>query len=489
MNIDKNNTYEGFSGILKHFEVIKRESPKGITITRKNNKLYLQFKTRNKTRSPHAINENFTIHGLNKALEKAIAVAQKLSNYESESEFWQWYEEKIKGTNNNTINDVISIEKGIETVKKEFFSRKDKRGLKRSIDCQSDQDSYYRENGFYFEKLPPNQNITYQILYDTLFTYCDNKYQRKFQDCLRAFIRLCDLNNLDTISKKLIKFKVSKDKQISDKEIEIQSPMTIEEFLYFRDCVLSIQDKYQNDRKFWLLIFSLQTIYGLRIGELLSAKNLDCNYRLIDELNNKKNDNTIFKAISDIDNKLNYLIITDYSFDNDKTAKTGYKICIPLIHPEYPHLFDTLEIKQNIPIFIDRLKKYDRKVFANNARHNLEKWSMKFLGRKISQTHTNRKLGNANGIAMGLPDSLRAKTLGHSIDVNYRYYQNFDSQLIIDLFESSKKHKQPIPFQLAVKLVEQKLQNIPQDETDKIKPLMWELLKDIYQVDLPDYLF
>ncbi len=271
MDTNDNKTYEGYFGIIRHFKLIKQELPKGITIIKRNNKLSLQFATPNKRRSTYSINENFTIHGLNKALEKAIAVAQKLSNYESESEFWQWYEEIIKGINKNTINDIISIEKAIETVKKEFFSRKDKRGLKRSESCQSDQDSYYRENEFYFQKLPQNQNITYQILYDTLFIYCDNKYQRKFQDCLRAFIRLCDLNNLDTISKKLSKFKVSKDKQMSDQEIEIQSPMTIEEFLYFRDCLLNIKDKYQNDRKFWLLIYSLQTIYGLRIGELLSA--------------------------------------------------------------------------------------------------------------------------------------------------------------------------------------------------------------------------
>ncbi|MGI0481474.1 site-specific integrase [Geminocystis sp. CENA526] len=484
-----NKQYKGFQEILGHYELIRKQSPKGISISRKENKLYLQFKTRNKPRSTYAINEPFTISGLNHALDKALLVTEKLNSYESESDFWEWFEENIKQINKNTINDFITIEQAIITVRKDFFNSKDKRGLKRLESCKSDLDSYVRVNEMYFNKLPENKIISYQILYDTLFSYCDDKYQKKFQDCLSAFIRLCKLNNLDKISKKLEKFKISKDKQISEKKIEIQAPLTLSEFLLLREKVINTNNCYQEEREFWLWIFSLQIIYALRLGELLSIKNLDTSYKPSEDKTIKSNDNTLFKAISDTKNKSNYLVIGDFRENKDKTAKTGFKICIPLIPPEYPNLFELLEIKQNIPRFIHRLKNYERHILINHARQNLENWTNKHLHKKITQTHTNRRLGNANGIAMGLPDSLRAKTLGHSIDVNYRYYQNFDSQLIIDLFESSKKHKQPIPFQLAVKLVEQKLQNIPQDETDKIKPLMWELLKDIYQVDLPDYLF
>ncbi|WP_144051410.1 hypothetical protein [Geminocystis herdmanii] len=81
---------------------------------------------------------------------------------------------------------------------------------------------------------------------------------------------------------------------------------------------------------------------------------------------------------------------------------------------------------------------------------------------------------------------IRAKSLGHSVEMNYKYYQNFNSQVILDLFESSKKHKQPISFQLAIKLVEQKLQNIDDEKRDDMKSFIWDLLKDIYQIELPE---
>ncbi|MBL1211685.1 MAG: site-specific integrase, partial [Geminocystis sp. GBBB08] len=126
-----NNEYQGYKDVLEHYRKIKTEIPIGITLTKRGNKLSFQFKTKNKERSTYSINEKFTIYGLNKALEKALLLAEKLKNYESENEFWAWYEENIKKVNQNAINDLIAVKDAIDKVRKEFFITKDKRGLDR----------------------------------------------------------------------------------------------------------------------------------------------------------------------------------------------------------------------------------------------------------------------------------------------------------------------------------------------------------------------
>lgn len=486
MSKKQNNEYKGYQEIIDYCKFIKSQMPKGISLLVNGKRLYFQFSTKYKSRSKYATGENYTILGLNHCLEKAILIDQRLKNYESEIDFWAWYDETIKGINKNATNDLITFKDAINKVRVGFFSVADKRGLPRKEDRESDQKSYDRENGRYFNKLPLDKTVNYQILYDTLFGYCDNKNERKFQDCLRAFLRLCEYNELESIHKKLSKLKVSKNKRNPNHKHQKQSPLTIDEFILFRQQIINEDNQYQEEREFWAFIFSMQVLFGLRIGELLSAKNLDKDYIPSQDLSEQSDDHTIFRAISDPDNYNNYLYIGNYTDDDNKTAKTGHKICLPFIHPNYPNLLEVLEIKQNIPRFINRLKNYGYRQFVHRGKSNLEKWSEKYLQRKISQTHTNRKLGNANGIAAGIPDSIRAKSLGHSVEMNYKYYQNFNSQVILDLFESSKKHKQPISFQLAIKLVEQKLQNIDDEKRDDMKSFIWDLLKDIYQIELPE---
>ncbi|MGI0483040.1 hypothetical protein ACN4EE_19930 [Geminocystis sp. CENA526] len=102
MSKKQNTEYKGYQEIIDYFKLIKSQMPKGISVLVEGKRLYFQFKTKNKSRSKYTTGENYTILGLNRCLEKAILIDRQLKNYESEIEFWSWYDETIKGINKNS---------------------------------------------------------------------------------------------------------------------------------------------------------------------------------------------------------------------------------------------------------------------------------------------------------------------------------------------------------------------------------------------------
>lgn len=461
--------YQGYKDLSDHLELIRTQIPKGISLTVRGKKLSFQFATQNTKRSKYPINENYTVYGLNKALEKAIKVSDKLSNYDSENEFWDWYDKEIKGINKETVADLITFDKAIAKVEQWFYNRKDRRGLKRTK--ESDYRSYRRAYGYYLSFLPNNKIVNFESLNNCLTNYCDDREQSKYQDCLSAYLKLCEVNELSTIYNQLHKFKRIRTKK--SKEISRQS-LSLEEFFKLRELLLSEDSaQYYENRKYWLWVYSMQLIYGLRIAEIPAIKNLDCDYIPANDYQENSNDETVFKALSDPQNKDNIIYVGNYTIWGTK-VKTGSRIAMPLIPVDYPNLIDLLEIKN-----IYAINNKNTSVFTRVANQRLLDWTSKYLGKKISQTHTFRKLGNANGISAGIADSIRCKSLGHSEAINAKHYQNWSGQTTIDLYKNAKR--QPIDLKSAKKLIEQLPPTLTKDDC-------YQLLASIYQASLEDVL-
>ena len=61
---DKYNYEHGYESLLKDFERDKKQTPKGVSLTKDKNSILLQFKIGNKSRSKYGCNCSFTLDGL-----------------------------------------------------------------------------------------------------------------------------------------------------------------------------------------------------------------------------------------------------------------------------------------------------------------------------------------------------------------------------------------------------------------------------------------
>jgi len=112
----------GYETLLSDFQRYKKQSPKGVTLVKEGQNIYLQFKTTNKSRSKHKCSCSFTLDGAVSALSKAHKVADKLKESSSETEFWQWYDSTIKESV-NLKNDQLTFQQAIAMVEDEFWNR------------------------------------------------------------------------------------------------------------------------------------------------------------------------------------------------------------------------------------------------------------------------------------------------------------------------------------------------------------------------------
>ncbi len=121
------------------------------------------------------------------------------------------------------------------------------------------------------------------------------------------------------------------------------------------------------------------------------------------------------------------------------TVKTGSRLARPQIPPKYPNLIERLEIKN--PLVPDNKPKTKshgsiRRFYAKTARDHLIAWDAPF-----TQTHADRSLGNINGIQAGIPQEVRAQSMGHTVQMNESVYKKRQStQTTIDLLLNSNQN-------------------------------------------------
>ncbi len=225
--MSKNYNHEiGYESLLIDFKRYKKQSPRGVTLVKESNNIYLQFKIGYRSRSKYGCNCSFTLDGMVSALSKAHKVADALKRFTSESEFWEWYDKEIKEVG-KIENDLLTFRDAIAIVEDDFWRRKDRRGNKRIKGHPSHETSYKDTYGKFYTRLPQDKAINLKDIIATL-----NRWQqgsKTYKDAMSAYRALARKNGYDSIYKEL--------KKIDSKQTEFRDcqTITLEEFIEWRD--------------------------------------------------------------------------------------------------------------------------------------------------------------------------------------------------------------------------------------------------------------
>ena len=160
--VSKNYNHEiGYESLLSDFKRYKKQSPRGVTLVKVSNNIYLQFKIGDRSRSKYSCNCSFTLDGMVSALSKAQKVSEALKTITSESEFWEWYDREIKEIG-KIENNLLTFKDAIAVVEDDFWRRRDRRGNKRIKGHPSHEASYKRTYGDFYALLPQNKTINFK---------------------------------------------------------------------------------------------------------------------------------------------------------------------------------------------------------------------------------------------------------------------------------------------------------------------------------------
>jgi hypothetical protein len=108
--------------------------------------------------------------------------------------------------------------------------------------------------------------------------------------------------------------------------------------------------------------------------------------------------------------------------------------------------------------------------YCSTARKKLIKWDAPF-----TQTHALRHLANINGIQAGIPQEVRAQSMGHTVQMNESIYKKRQStQTTIDLLLNSNQNA--IDFVTALAEAKKLVKTYPE-----YKDYTAQLLSIIYQ--------
>ena len=146
-------------------------------------------------------------------------------------------------------------------------------------------------------------------------------------------------------------------------------------------------------------------------------------------------DGVSIPALNDPDNTDNLIYIGEKTVLGTK-VKTGRRLARPMIPPRYPNLIERLDIKTPLlPTARPKSNKPETlvKFISKEARTKMLRWNAPF-----TQTHADRHLGNINGMQAGIPQEVRAQSMGHTPAMNDSVYKKRQStQTTIDLLTSS----------------------------------------------------
>ena len=450
----------GYESLLADFKRYQKRTPRGVGMTRKGRNIYLQFKTPNTARKPYACNCSFTLDGMVEALKKSRLVKEKLESLTSEVEFWQWYDKEIKNES-QLIDDVMTFREAINRVEDDFWSRLSRTKRKRDRNSPSDISSWKETYGRFFEALKKDKNVTIQGFLESLENW--DKGKRSYKYAVNAYKKMCRVIKRNDLLEQL------DDIDVTQNQVNTLQTIGLESFITWRRRVLGLDNSLHENvkidiRKSWLWVFSMQVVYGLRISEVFAIKNLFEPYTTMDGVS--------IPPLNDPENTDNLIYIGERTALGT-TVKTGSRIARPNIPPSYPDLVELLVIKEaNIPKNKPTNGNKDtvRKFYGNKARRLLAKWNAPF-----TQTHALRHLANINGIQAGIPQEVRAQSLGHTVQMNESVYKKRQgTQTTIDLLLNSNQNA--IDFVTALAEAKKLTQEKPED-----KEIISKLLSIIYQ--------
>ena len=452
----------GYESLLSDFKRYQKQTPRGVGMTRKGKNIYLQFKTPNTDRKPYACNCSFTLDGMVNALRKSKLVKEKLENLTSEVDFWDWYDKEIKNES-QLVDDHRTFIQAIIEVKRDFWNRPDRRQQTRDKSNPSHQASWYRTYGCFYKHLPEYKTVNFADI--KAVVDMQKKGSRNYKYAVSAMKKLVRVIKQQDILEALEDLNI-----IQTKHSKLRT-VTLDSFMAWRDEVLgktSVLDSRVNlnNRKAWLWVFSMQIAYGLRINEAFAIKNLFESY--------VAEDGKPIPALNNPSNATNLIYIGNKTLLGT-TVKTGSRIARPNIPPKCFDLIERLDIKTplqptNKPN--NGNNETIRKFHSVKARKLLTKWNAPF-----TQTHALRHLANINGIQAGIPQEVRAQSMGHTVQMNESVYKKRQStQTTIDLLLNSNSNA--IDFVTALAEAKKLV-----DEDESNKQVISRLLSIIYQKD------
>ena len=416
----------GYESLAKDFKRYQKETPKGVSLQNKRNKtIVLKFKINDKPKSK-GCNCAFTLDGMADALKKSRLVAEKLKTCSSELEFEQWYDHEILDKN-QVANDIITFDEAIEAVEDDFWARPDRRKRKRSKNNPSDICSWNDTYGRFYRYLPFDKKLNFKDIQETTKRW--NKGTKTFKGVISAMKKLANLSRRKDIYDEL------DDIDVTQTEYKDLQNATLKDFLDWRNETLGTNKPLHKNshievRKAWLWVFSIQVVYGLRIHEVFAIANAFESY--------KTKDGTVIPSLNNPNNKDNILVLHGETIIGT-TTKTGYRLVRPQVPPKYPNLMQLLEIKTPlIPSNKPRSKSADtiRKFYCNKATEQLRRWNA-----PTTETHAFRHLANINGMQAGIPQEVRAQSMGHTPSMNDSTYKKRQStQTTLDLYNSSNSN-------------------------------------------------
>lgn len=444
MSKDYNHEY-GYESLLKDFQRYQKETPRGVSMTRKGQTISLQFKVGDKPRSQHGCNCSFTLDGMAEALKKARKVSEALKSFTSEVEFWNWYNQEIK-EEGKIQNDLITFGEAIARVENDFWSRSDRRDRARDKNNPSDITSWDDTYGRFYKLLPQDKAVNLSDILTAI--NAKEKGTKTFKGIVSAMKALVRLNKRRDILEELdvINTKVFKKRT--------RQRTTLEEFLIWRDKALGITENLHPNadvktRQRWLWALSTQLAYGLRIHEVFAIQNLDKSF--------VTQDGVTIPALNDPSNIDNAIVIGHETIIGT-TTKTSYRLAVPLCANNEVNLIAKLDIK-NPQLPTNRPRSTNPKRLENfwcdTAIQRLKRWNA-----PITQTHALRRLGNLLGIQVGIPLEVRSQSMGHTSNVNESIYkQDQATQETLNIL--LRKKQQLFEYAIAVNEAKKLLQDYP----------------------------
>ena len=442
--------------VRAYLKACQKSTPKGVSISKQGNRLYLRFKTATKPATANnGCNESFTRDGCVNALAKALSVSNALGTSTSESEFWEWYEGEVKGVK-TLENDIITIGQAVEIVESNYFNGYDKRGRSRNDEKSktNSKSGYHQTYGAYYSKLNPSLSLTAENLISEIMRNWEELYRKKtkgFKNAYTACLKLLrDTKQTIELDKITAHFGTI---QVTAKTKE--QAVDIETFLDFRARVLGLegyeltklQMRYYRSRQSWFKAFCINLVYGFRASEFKAIRNLDEAIKI---------DGCTFKALHDPANTENILVLDDGFWVTDTaenrhwiTIKTGERLARPMLHPSYPDLVAVLRVKDpeiGLPVMTPSANsspKTIKECYTHGMSERLRGYIKQVGGQGFTQTHALRHLANMHGKLSGLTRDQRALSLGHSAAMNDKYdkHQTMRNQvnlLMADITEKSE---------------------------------------------------
>ncbi|MEG3975206.1 hypothetical protein QT970_11355 [Microcoleus sp. herbarium8] len=428
----------GYERILDYFKQAQKESPKGVGLKKdskaKGSYITLQFRLGDK-RVNKTCGCYLTMQGITDALRKSQLVASALESFSSETQFLTWYDDVIL-EKNIIKNDLMTFGEGIAKVEQEYWDGRTKRRQQRDRSNISQQRSWNVVYGCYYKLLPQNTVVN---LTDILSAVNSKKQGTKsFKNCLGAMRKLAETaGNTDLLTR----LKGIDGTQTVFRD-DLQS-ISVDEFLQLREKVLAIPDDkryHLESRKRWLWVLSMQVVYGFRVHEVFAVQNIDKPFTTKDGIT--------IPPLNEPGNNKMIAVVGDKTL-LDTTTKTGYRLCVPMLPPTHPDLLERLELKSGQLPEVHSISNNPNTIgkgYARRARQFLSR-----LNKDFTQTHALRHLANLSGQMGGMSQETRAKSLGHSTQMNEGIYKRrANTETTINLLTQSTKEAIPLGSAIGV---------------------------------------